>query len=470
MKVAARDDAWRRVGADWPDALQPMQLEVFAVPGIEPTVVDLQNGLTVLCGVNAAGKTRLLSQVADALEGKVSGVSLRLPGPSRQVQFVDTFWLIQKTRLSFANDAALGERIDQAGLTPMRAEEVRLASYLLGRNYDSIQLAEMEATDEDQQLIDMAPSDPLVSRALGFLPEVVPYFVVERGGLQFSSPQLSQGELAGLTLLWALRQLDASSLVIIDEPETFLSPHSAQKALDVIAHFVGLKQCPALVSSHSYLGLAMAPPEHLLLMRPSGLVNVSLAVADRPSLWATLRLTAPKTIVFVVEDAAARQWLLFLLHRLSFTHLDVADVWVGGDRDAVRDAALFPSRSPSATMAVWGVLDGDERQVKRKGRQGNLLFLPGDQSPEEIIASALLKDEVDVPGLNIADVTEAYRIFEGGNPHDVVVQVATRLGWNLASFRHAVWDAWLHQTVEGQQFRLDLIEALKQVQPPAAMA
>ncbi|WP_326949830.1 AAA family ATPase [Amycolatopsis sp. NBC_01307] len=465
MKQAERNDVWRHVGSDWRETLRIVELDIRDMPGIEPGKVELTGGLSLLCGVNGSGKSRLLGAIADSVEnGDSSKVHVETSEQPTEVAYIDTFWLLQRQRISFGTDQSLDDRIQQAGFTSFRAPEVRLASYLLGRQYEKIDLAELESTDDTNEIEQESHETSTVHRALTFRSDALPYFVTRRNGQDFTSLDLSQGELAGLTLIWAMRQVNKSSIIIIDEPETFMSPLSSKRSLDVVAFYVDKNRAPCLVTSHSYLGLAAVPKEHLVLLHPSSPGMVQLRNSDERTLWKTLRLAAPKAILFVVEDEAARQWLTFLLRSFDFPHLELVDIWIAGDSSKVRQAALFPDKCRGATMSIWGVLDGDERE-KAKAK-GNIIFLPGKVSPEQVILDTLTSESIEINGIARSKAQEMLAAHEGENPHDAILAIASDAGLAVAAFRHATLNTWLKETEDGQAAAAEFIESLNQVKLP----
>jgi len=443
-----------------------MTLDIRTLPGVVPSIVQVPGAICLICGANAAGKTRLLNAIASSLEtGDQSIVALNGPSLPSSVEMIDTFLLLQRQRISFGQDAELMERVGQAGLTAMRAADVRLASYMLGRSYDWIEVAEIDATD-DAELLSLVDSGSSSPAAFRFAPEVVPFFRVSVAGAEFDSRALSQGELAGLTLLWSLARHQDQAVICIEEPETFLSPQSAQRCLDVLAVFADRKGSIYFVNSHSYLGLSMAPPDHLLLLEPVSPGMVSGSAGTQGRLWSTLRVSPPKPIIFVVEDEAGAQWTGSLLARADFENRDLVGILIGGGVDPVRNAAKFPSDAQGSAIAVWGVLDGDERNRRIRGWSGNLLFLPGDSSPEKVLLNALEIDGLSLSGVDVAAARASSAAHAGDDPHDQVIAIAQDLGLTVPVLRQAVWLAWLDQTEEGRRFEAEFRSALELVTLP----
>ncbi len=464
MKRAAREDAWRRVGAGWGDKPTVRWIDPADIDGFAGEQVEVYGGLTVICGVNASGKTRLLTAIARVAEGSpAEGSCVDVGGlQGGNVAFVDTFWMLQKQRVSISTDAALIDRVQQAGLSPLRPADLRLASYLLGHEYSSIEVAELEATDDRSVLEDLSADAGSMELALKFRPEVIPYFEVARENQRRSSATLSQGELAGLTLIWALSQLSSPLLVLIDEPETFLSPVSAQRALDIVAHYTGKNGTPCVMSSHSYLGLAARPQKHIMLLRPRQDGQTELVRSSPVALWGALRLAAPRAIIFVVEDTAAFEWLSLLLRDIDFEFLDLTDIWIGGDASNVRAAAEFPD-CRNATLAIWGVLDGDERAGKSKG---NLLFLPGILSPEVLVLETLRICNPALLAVPPDRLANSLVRTSGMDPHEQVEEIASDLGFGVSAFRSMTLRIWGSSTAQGQSATRSFAQSLAVVRPP----
>lgn len=134
MKAADRDHCWRHVGPKWPtDGRQPIlsRLEVGALEGFRSgDAVELSGGLTVLCGANGAGKTRLLRAIADRLRGAAADVEVSAMGVNDRVDVIDVSWQVQRQRSSLTPDSDLEDRLASAGgFTDLRATERDLVSY-----------------------------------------------------------------------------------------------------------------------------------------------------------------------------------------------------------------------------------------------------------------------------------------------------------------------------------------------------
>jgi hypothetical protein len=242
MRRHEQESAWRRVlDGNWKHDLQLKNINIVDLSGFTCGITKLNAGLTIFCGVNATGKSRLLRSIAASLKGAEGDplvTTVGLEGRAGEVHFVDIFHLSQVQLGSIDRDSDLASRVEQAGESPLRPKELRMLSWLVGRDYEGASIAELDATvDESDALtqkaegdsstvdesIDLAVADEnIVSDIVGtsdrlgrsladFRPEVVPYFTLTYNGRKFGSESISRGELAAMNLLWVLKSTDAGS-------------------------------------------------------------------------------------------------------------------------------------------------------------------------------------------------------------------------------------------------------------------
>ncbi|XVU28113.1 hypothetical protein ACQPZJ_14035 [Actinoplanes sp. CA-054009] len=475
MRAHDQNNAWRRVtNGAWTHQLRLEYLHLHQAPGFQDAHLQLNNGMAIFCGVNASGKTRLLRFINSNLSGSHDegfAASIEISGTVESVHYVDIFHLSQMQLRSFQLDQDLQSRVEQAGLSPLRPKELRMLSWLVGKDYEQASIAELDADiadadvpassfewsegDEDglsgefaaesqEAKLDGSASDaPLFD----FRPEVTPYFTVTYNGHEYGSAEISRGELAAMNLIWVLKSISSDSIVLFDEPDLFLSAEASARALTMIAEYAYNRKSPMIVATHSPYGLTKAPEVSRVVLMRSISGTSSLEIGSDARLWRALHVTAPTNLVLAVEDEAGRQWT-----ELFATYTNLGDhwsfqVWNFTDSSKVRIAASMPDID-DATIRFVGVLDGDERD---KGKQvTNLIFLPTKQTPEEFILYRLrtessLAEALDRPHFKIL---AALSRFEGDDPHDRVAAVASDLGFAVNHLRGAVWQWWF-STADG---------------------
>src|SRR5690606_31701595 len=126
---------------------------------------------------------------------------------------------------SDANFADLLEGIDPILLSDV---ELGLARFIVGRNYERIEIFEVSDSSFDGPL---------------------PYMRVRAHGVTYETLDMGYGEIAAIYLLWALRRAAGGALILIEEPETFLSPRAQTALVDVIARYVKEKGIVVIMTS-----------------------------------------------------------------------------------------------------------------------------------------------------------------------------------------------------------------------------
>ncbi|MFY0510164.1 AAA family ATPase [Streptomyces anulatus] len=216
------------------------------------------------------------------------------------------------------------------------------------------------------------------------------YYELSCHGDTYGPGQMSLGELAACVILRALRSAPRGSIVLLDEPENFLSPRARGRLLDIIVARAIELDLSVVLASHSPEFAYRLPSTSLRTLERGvgGVAQASILAGAIPAQVSRKLGMAPRTeAVLLVEDRFARQMLEELLrHHLSelAPALRVQDVR-GADNVVAVARALGPTRP---TMAFLGVLDGDVRS--EAGRQGEWLdYLPGHVDPEAVVTQVL---------------------------------------------------------------------------------
>ncbi len=435
MRAAQALHSWRRVTTDWSGNASFKGLSSRTDSGFSASGVVLSGGLLLVAGANSVGKSRLLRSIwAERHRPEAAFTELTwMSAEPDEYSYVDLFELMTR-QWQAVQSSDVGEQVEAAGLTALRPNQVKLLSYVIGRNYESIRVAELEATDPFEET---APG-------ASFRPDVVPFFEVVAGGRTYKSEQLSRGELSALTLFWVLQSAEPGTMLLLDEPDLMMSPMSARRALDMIVDDANTRKVPVAIATHSYLGLAETPRSAQVLLRVNSSGESLLASADDYALWEVLRVAAPTRLVFVVEDRMAQLLMGIFLDAIAFPHLDETGIWIGGDSSKVALVGKLPEFA-EASSVMWGVLDGNEKSPRSELR---LLRLPGGDSPEE----GAIRVCSEMPSLISSSSEAIERALErsiGDDPHDRVGVVARALGISPEELVGRAWRGWISETEQG---------------------
>lgn len=413
--------------------------------------LDVAPGLAVIAGGNGAGKSTLLGALWRSTTGAPLD-DLRVPALPQWLRSVEVSgfaggepWSAQHadhgsvadsdfrgtaayinpsqdtdgflSRLQTdANVADLLEGVDPSRLDDELVERV---SYVLRREYDSVEV--FEITDV------MEGSD-----------EPLPYFRASSMGVSYDVMQMGRGELCLIYLMWRLDQLEDDSLVFLEEPESHLAFLSQRRMVEVLSIDAASRGISLVVSSHSPDFFAGLPDGSVSLVStiPQLEIDSRLAtavVADHLGHpWSC-------SAILVVEDFVAGQFLSAILSTMGSLVTRVAIVSVGGEAEARRLADGATAITPGAP-AFLAVLDGDQRGPATD----SVGFLPGTAAPEVVMRSALSlwqrgeRPEWECPPPGDAELRRTLAELGGLEDHDWLSGLGARLGGTAAAVRMAV--------------------------------
>ena len=442
MRSANIDRSWERAAdAERPTALRSVKLA--GLDGFADQRHELSGSVLIVCGGNAYGKSRLLRALfRHDVRASLEFSAARVTESVGECVYLDPSLLVTRQMFSVSADAALAERIDASGYTRKKAEIVRQLCYVLGNDYSSFEIAEIDSDDPDSaNLAAWGASQDLI-----YAPEVIPYFRLERDGRTYTSETMSQGELVTCTVLWALERVDENSVVFIEEPDSALSPKSSGRCFDLVATYAHTRNLSIVLTSHSATGLAHAPLAHLALLKRDTHGVTSVNPASAIELRRELEVAVEKRVLFVVEDSAGRQWLERILAARFPGLSPLYEILIAHGEANVRKACSFPGDIEGFGAAFCGVFDGDQRNASTKG-QTFYTYLPGAVPPEQLIREYLLGESArgDL-GIDLVTARDSYATSAGDDVHDQLVWVARELGVSVPHIRSVVWAAYENTT------------------------
>lgn len=470
MRSIEAERLWSRVvGHD--RKFQLTQIEIAGKPPLADQTVALNNGLTVICGLNGVGKTSLLRLLEAALSGAQLGpprtratlgevgsfrVSLRSGGSDLVLEVgdgseavpvvvLDAFELCGKV-LQAATQTNFKDLFE--GIEPHVFDQSELdrAAYLLGRRYEGLTVYEIE----DQTAADGE--------------EVLPIYIATVGGTEYSVGEMGLGELAGLEALWKIDHAETGSVLLVEEPETFLSSFSTTAFLDLVAQAIDERRLYAVVSTHAPEAIARCPLEAVRVVGP-GESWSSVRISEprsRADLEHLLRTVVGQSRVAVAEDKAAVVLVADLLGRYGGIWGQSLEVkGVGGEATVLSLCRDFPA---VGSVRLVGVLDGD--QPMAKSSRWPVLVLPGGGAPDELLRRAaesgvaLFAERLGRPEETVEAVLTR---LEGVDTHDWFAEAAKSLMLGEIIVIQAAISVWLSDGANStlaRQFITDLTGAL----------
>lgn len=386
-----------------------------------PLDITMAGMLTIITGRNGAGKSTLLDHMAKHLnaesssilrfnrppgeagarptgEGTVSvgaltglGVSNFLIDPPRE-----TGALISR----FTGDMLYQDFFEGSGFRNFDSVQLDLSSYLVGKDYESIEVREATGLTEDD--------------------EAIPDFSARVAEVTYSTLQMGRGELCALYLIWRLWRVPAGSLILIEEPEAHLAHYSQARLLECLCYAIRQRSLQLIVTSRS--------PE--VVMRWSGDVkfvsrNPEWEVEEGADpLRAAQRLGFERrnSTLLIFEDIAAREFCHQLIRVIDPGFLTICGFAIHrSGESALVNLARNLDVTPGAEK-IRVVLDGDCR--KKQGLPDGIHFLPGGLAPEVVLRKCWRARLAGEGGLIQID-DEA---LAGMEDHDWLVAFANQVG------------------------------------------
>ena len=269
LRQARLDDHWRTAfKRNYPLFVQNMEFTEGEVFG--ETKLTLKPGMNAIVGKNGIGKSNFIRAIYNSLKSDssnrqkfsklldkskikfdliISGEDLSLelrPFEKNEIKqdilclLFDPCTLIPEIQNLFVQQENLTELLESYSPNRLSADELKLVNFITNTKYSSIEIINIE---------DEYESFPML-----------PFFSVERDDVRYDSRAMGLGELSLLYYFWIVDYIGKSksnSLLIIEEPESFLPPLIQNRLCDVLAMTLAIKGVACLISTHSECPLVL---------------------------------------------------------------------------------------------------------------------------------------------------------------------------------------------------------------------
>ncbi len=401
MRKAKETDYWEKVyRRKYTNSLMEIQLNGYN----ELQTMSFSKGITAICGLNGAGKSTIISaiksiigvQLSDSDLHKLTSANIngRFEYNNKQLmcsnivgeQFsdkggdleyikyldCDENTKIQEFNIKQANFEDLLEQNEDYELSQEEVEEI---SYLTGKKYEKCKIWEFEDIE-----------------GLG----TVPYFEVEIDQIEYDSRSMGKGEHFLFYLFWCINKCNSDTIVIIEEPETYISISSQMHFSNYLGKKIAEKGLQIILTTHSPYLLEHIRNENIRIISRIGNMATIIKPSDSMMAEDILGIKQNNMGVLFVEDRVACDFLSIILedkapYVLKKYTIDVAN----GGENAISQRLEFPT-SDKMKYNIIGVYDGDMRErLNTKKLNWNWLFLPGNKPLEELYRD-YLHSEINV--------------------------------------------------------------------------
>ena len=332
------------------------------------------------------------------------------------VYYIDAAVETERILTMLRDDPNYTDLLEGVDPAPATSDAMTLASYVLNRQYQSIDVYEITSVSEDDTAL--------------------PFFKVRAMGADYSVLGMGRGELSAMYLLWRLEQIPRGAVVILEEPETHLAAVSQRKLTEALVEISAANDFSIILSTHSPSVFDSLPAGQVSLITSLPTMSVvtdmnSRALASRLGLKRSLRCMA------LTEDLFAAQLLEMIIAHLDRSALDEVGIAFAKDGESGVRAVVAGvngyKKSGAATLdhRVVGVLDGDQRN---EASSDGYAFLPGEFAPEVVVRNRLMGwFSGEEQYLNFSEQTaeklrDGISNGQGLDHHDWLIAVASPFG------------------------------------------
>jgi energy-coupling factor transporter ATP-binding protein EcfA2 len=450
VRRARAEDHWRRVCERHGSLrLASIQLENIRGLGGPNTAIPVGQFIAV-CGHNGSGKTTLLRcieaclredmrleavpELGQTFDGKITlGVEHRgeqahvtysLPRGFRDGRTVEGVYYFQPSADTPDLIRILRETPDLEEIIETaepRQVDSHLFSYLVGKTYERITVYEIEVGEDTS-----------------------PYYKVEAHGATYGSEAMGLGEFSMFYLLWWLDSLPRESLVLIEEPEAFISPRSQSAVANALVKFTDEKRLFCLTTTHSPMLLNSVPPDCIRVLVRNGPECELVQPSEYDEHLAVLGVERTSIGILFVEDMLAQYALESALEQYAPSVLRAFSIVRGGSwSDILTTLNGIPVDGHPKSFV--GVLDADQRDSNRECKWP-LYYLPGDGAPDRQLCEAVYSNmDGFAEGLNrrSENISMQMANLHGIDPHDWPHEFARQSGIEVIAVAKAMARCWV---------------------------
>lgn len=451
IKSAELNDIWKNINKK-SYRYNIRELHLNGLLGIEQSI-EFKEGIFAICGLNGVGKSTIYNAVKDLLGLKIEKkeknklnnviVSAKIKNGAKEMRVsnkenerlldkdepplilidVDFQKLIELN--NFFSQENFYEFLEQYEESNFDDEDLDSLSYLVGKTYDSVTLREIEVSDDF----------------------VVPYFEVICNGLKYDSLKMGTGEHFLFYINWILKKVDSSGIILIEEPEVFLSVNSQINLMNVIAKKMNICKFSVVLVTHSPFILKNIPQDKLLILYQYLDKVYFNTEIEKQHILNDLGLSLNKKGILIFEDSLALEFFKSICRREAPHYLDNFNLEKLSGYSDISQILSMP-KLKSMEYKIIGIYDGDMRKsgkIDFAKLNWQYAFLPGNESLEKEYQKIVRKN-LDLAseriGLNKHDLNILLSKVQGMEYHDWLQEVAKQSRKEFSFIVDCLYEIW----------------------------
>ncbi|ETS32570.1 hypothetical protein BB987_15515 [Photorhabdus temperata] len=457
MRLAKFCDGWRRTQDLSNYNCQLRQVLISDAKGIsDKFCLELNNGISVICGKNGIGKSTILKSIYSHIKKNdlyrtrldEADINISLIKDNSEVENIEDISVnylepsVECNKIiNFLNSS---ENIEDfiEGLEPNgllgKKENINVIGNVIGRVYSKIEIYEVEGALEDDY-------------TFPFIRVTLP------NGVEYTCLEMGAGEYLCMYIFWFVNWIDAHSVLLIDEIENCISVYSQEYLMDYLAYISSQRGIWILLSSHSESILNKVGINNVRLISniSSAGINVVSPKHER-KYFTALGIKPRKKGVFIVEDKFSYLFLNGMLNRAAS---DIAyDYHIVSFKDGESDIEKVVKHfNPNKTIGFnfFAVFDADMRAKISKlvGKVIPVISLPSIDglNPEEELWRALSDNITDIAqklGIESDDLFQYYEQCIPLDHHDRFMSLARYVNVSEEVLFNSIFPVWFINNVE----------------------
>ena len=441
--------------------------------------VTIQPGITAICGLNGVGKSSIISSIAKLLgisdDSKIrkskflgeinvqliindscfhiseNSTALNNGLDIEFVRYIDSDLAIEC--IKYWDQENIEELIASEEEYPFTKEQVEAINQIIGKNYCECIAYEIEEAGQN------------------FTPV---YFNVKTDSAEYGSQDMGIGEHFLLYLYYSLNQISDNSILLIEEPESYISIHSQKQLLNYIAKTILEKNLSVILTTHSPFILSHIPPANIRMVT-NMYGKMQIQTPDKPEIVKKLlgvgsnemnSKNATKTATLFVEDYAARLFLASLLKKTSPALFDLVDiVSLNGESNITKILQFDIGKYMS--HRIVGIYDGDMLPKESDYKINQIAKLPYCYLPIKKCVEIDMQEFVNIEkssiqfqkelGVDAADFNAIIESLKCEDHHDWFIEFSRRIGKSEEAVIEVFFNVWSkHNKKSVEKFINDL--------------